>query len=209
MTQTGFQTQNAFRAAGIDFTLVTANQYLVKSQIVYPTRSPRSISLGGRPIPVATADEIKTVSFYKIPRPRLHDYFPKVWLFESVMVTNGGFEKSLTVPDGLNSWEANAVWFLGNRGLWAPVSKPSLISRMSFFVEFTTPTVVRRDEILHLTITIFLRPEENAADRTCYEVELNVKLDPKDWRIVGASVFLLVSVLPKMDNKLRKVSDFR
>ncbi|VDL65184.1 unnamed protein product [Hymenolepis diminuta] len=61
---------------------------------------------------------------------------------------------------------------------------------MLFFLEFTTPIVVRRGETHHLPITIFLRPEEeNTADRTCYEVEVNMKSDSKDWRIVGASVF--------------------
>ncbi|VUZ43188.1 unnamed protein product, partial [Hymenolepis diminuta] len=187
--------ESAYRAAGIDFTHITSKQDLIKPIIICPMYSARMGVLEDHSGPLRMANkevmmnEVEVASLDAVPKPRLRDFFPEIWLFESVMLTNRSFEKSLTVPDSLTSWEANAVCFLSDRGLWAPALKPTLTVRMPFFVEFAPPIVVRRGEILHLPITIFLHPDENPGSRTCYEVEVKVKSDPKDWRMVGASVF--------------------
>ncbi|KAL5104601.1 Alpha-1-macroglobulin [Taenia crassiceps] len=148
-------------------------------------------------------------------KPRLRDYFPEVWLFETVRLSNAGFSKSLTVPDALTTWEANAVCFTAEKGLWMPVKKPKLTVQMPFFVEFTPPLVARRGEVLHLPISVFAYPEAttnphmatmpttakavhhswtgngNSTDvpQTCYEVGVGVDKDSRDWRVVGVAAF--------------------
>ncbi|VDN96091.1 unnamed protein product [Rodentolepis nana] len=183
--------EDAYRAAGIDFTLVTSNKDLIKPLIVCPMYS--ETSFGGPQLRSSSSlvepPSPKLTSKDAVSTPRLRDFFPEIWLFEPAVLTNGSFEKSLTVPDSLTSWEANAVCLLGDRGLWAPVSKPTLTVRMPFFVEFAPPLVARRGETLHLPITIFLHPNENAGNRICYEVEVSMQSDPEDWRIVGATTF--------------------
>ncbi|VDN98298.1 unnamed protein product [Rodentolepis nana] len=180
--------EDAYRAAGIDLIPVTSNKDLAEPLGACPTITNR---FGGaddterRVKPKSNESGSKDAA----PTPRLRDFFPEIWLFEPAVLTNGSFEKSLTVPDSLTSWEANAVCLLGDRGLWAPVSKPTLTVRMPFFVEFAPPLVARRGETLHLPITIFLHPNENASNRICYEVEVSMQSDPEDWRIVGATTF--------------------
>ncbi|EUB63161.1 C3 and PZP-like alpha-2-macroglobulin domain-containing protein 8 [Echinococcus granulosus] len=124
------------------------------------------------------------------------------------MLTNARLNKSLTVPDTLTAWEANAVCFTTDRGLWMPVKKPQLTVRMPFFVEFAPPLMARRGELLHLPISVFVYPETattptttntskglggdgggTVTPRTCYEVEVSVETDLQDWRVVGIASF--------------------
>uniref|UniRef100_A0A5K3G1C3 A2M domain-containing protein n=2 Tax=Mesocestoides corti TaxID=53468 RepID=A0A5K3G1C3_MESCO len=105
-------------------------------------------------------------------------------------MTNTGFSRSLTVPDSLTSWEANAVCFTKDRGLWMPENKPLLTVSMPFFIEFTPPLVARRGEILHLPVSVFVYPPtHNVTSKQCYEVDVGLEVDPQDWRMIGASEF--------------------
>ncbi|KAL5967283.1 Alpha-2-macroglobulin [Taenia solium] len=133
---------------------------------------------------------------------RLRDFFPEVWLFETARLTNGRLKKSLTVPDTLTTWEANAVCLTADKGLWMTVKKPQLTVTMPFFVEFAPPLMARRGEVLHLPLSVFVYPEtttgfggsddgagSNGVPRTCYEVEVGVDTDWRDWRVVGVAAF--------------------
>ena len=133
---------------------------------------------------------------------RLRDFFPEVWVFDTANLTDSSLNKSLTVPDTLTTWEANAVCFTPDAGLWMPSQKPHITVKMPFFVEFAPPVVARRNEILHLTVSVFVYPEDTVTStsqmeggdasksrRTCYEVEVGVETDPLDWRVVGAASF--------------------
>ncbi|VDK23336.1 unnamed protein product, partial [Taenia asiatica] len=133
---------------------------------------------------------------------RLRDFFPEVWLFETARLTNGRLKKSLTVPDTLTTWEANAVCFTADKGLWMTVKKPQLTVTMPFFVEFAPPLMARRGEVLHLPLSVFVYPETTTGfggsddgggskglPRTCYEVEVGVDTDSRDWRVVGVAAF--------------------
>ncbi|VDK23335.1 unnamed protein product [Taenia asiatica] len=141
---------------------------------------------------------------------RIRDFFPEVWLFETARLTNASLNKSLTAPDTLTTWEANALCFTTEKGLWTPVRKPQLTVRMPFFVEFTPPQVARRGELLHLPVSVFVHPQTTAnttasttkawggdgggnsssgVPRTCYEVNMGVETNSRDWRVVGVSSF--------------------
>eukprot|EP00108_Taenia_solium_P005127 TsM_001177100 transcript=TsM_001177100 gene=TsM_001177100 len=192
-------TKDAYHAAGIDFTMFTPKEEPIEPVIVCPMYSigKNSVESGSnRHEYLMNSNRVAIVD----TKPRLRDFFPEVWLFETAKMTNGNLNKSLISPDTLTTWEANAVCFTSDKGLWMPAKKPQLTVRMPFFVEFAPPLMARRGEVLHLPISVFVYPETttktkawggdgNATPRTCYEVEVSVETDSRDWRVVGVAAF--------------------
>ncbi|KAH9281787.1 Alpha-2-macroglobulin-like protein 1 [Echinococcus granulosus] len=200
-------TERAYRAVGIDFAMLAPKEESIEPMIVCPLYLSGGNIMEDRSnkhVYYLNSNEEAIVE----TKPRLRDFFPEVWLFETAMLTNARLNKSLTVPDTLTAWEANAVCFTTDRGLWMPVKKPQLTVRMPFFVEFAPPLMARRGELLHLPISVFVYPETattptttntskglggdgggTVTPRTCYEVEVSVETDLQDWRVVGIASF--------------------
>ncbi|VDK23715.1 unnamed protein product [Taenia asiatica] len=225
-------TEDAYQAAGMDFILVSPKSKMYTprycSSMIYFTNAPSRMPLMGPigpmgPLAAYRFDFVKgDISHHRkkslIRIPRVRDFFPEVWLFETAKLTNGNLNKSLIVPDTLTTWEANAVCFTAKRGLWMPLKKSQLTVRMPFFVEFAPPLMARRGEVLHLPISVFVYPETTTnpatitmtdttkadhepgvgvyggvggkgVQRTCYEVEMSVETNLQDWQVVGATAF--------------------
>ncbi|EUB63193.1 Murinoglobulin-2 [Echinococcus granulosus] len=219
-------TEDAYRAAGIELITISPKSKTHKPTycpfLIEPTYAPLRGHIMGPmgPTGARQSDPVKDgVSRYQektqIGIPRIRDFFPEVWLFETAKVTDACLKKSLTVPDTLTTWEANAVCLTTESGLWMSMKKPQLTVRMPFFVEFAPPLMARRGEVLHLPISVFVYPESTTSPtmtnatkatyqsgvdvdggvggrrtpRTCYEVEVGVETDSRDWQAVGVAAF--------------------
>ncbi|KAL5106065.1 Alpha-2-macroglobulin-like protein 1 [Taenia crassiceps] len=195
-------TEDAYHSAGIDFTMFTPKMESIKPVTVCPMYNIAANSVEGRSNRRGYVVSSNRVAIADT-RPRLRDFFPEVWLFETADLTKGHLNMSLTAPDTLTTWEANVVCFTAEKGLWMPVKKPTLTVQMPFFVEFVPPLMARRREVLHLPISVFVYPDTTTATttkawggvggsanpRTCYEVEVSVETDSRDWRVVGVAAF--------------------
>nr|CAH8833997.1 unnamed protein product [Trichobilharzia regenti] len=147
-------------------------------------------------------------------KPRLRDFFPEVWLFQVLPITDlqisdqvdekakkidisginesRGIKLNLTVPDTITSWRASAYCTTKLNGLW--FGEPQTITvNMPFYLEITPPKEMKRGEILHIPVSMFildrkyLQKPENFNFSECYDVLLDVQVNNDDWLVVGAT----------------------
>ncbi|VDM35790.1 unnamed protein product [Hydatigera taeniaeformis] len=216
-------TKDAYRAAGMDFVLLSPKSSMYTPRycpwVFYSTHAPRKIPFLGPIGPMGPPDpgrqnrKESDTSHYQKPTqdtiPLIRDFFPEVWLFETVKLIGGSLTKSLIVPDTLTTWETNAVCITAKKGLWMPIEKPKLTVQMPFFVDFTPPLMARRGEVLHLPVSVFVYPTTTtrstaitkttttitahkpgiSTQRICYEVEVSLETGLRDWRAIGATAF--------------------
>ncbi|CAI2722540.1 unnamed protein product [Schistosoma spindalis] len=175
----------------------------------------------------------QTVSLRKdlhnIMKPRLRDFFPEVWLFDVIPITNlpinnaaaaadgddddddddnendtefkqintlKGIELNLTVPDTITSWRASAYCTTKENGLW--ISEPQILTvTMPFYTEITLPKEMKRGEILHIPISIFildrkyLNPTNDHFNQIeCYETIVKIQLNNTEWLITTSNEFI-------------------
>ncbi|CAL8107505.1 unnamed protein product [Calicophoron daubneyi] len=155
--------------------------------------------------PIKLDSPSKPVFSAKVPKepPRLRDFFPEVWMFDVYPITNiastpeqkqYGVKRPLTVPDSITKWRASTFCTTSSNGLWIP-SPQSITVNMPFFVEITLPKQVKRGEILHLPISVFILSDEYLSDGAentsgrCYEVSVRTQLREEDWVRVGTGEY--------------------
>ncbi|CAH8431554.1 unnamed protein product [Schistosoma guineensis] len=155
---------------------------------------------------------------HHIMKPRLRDFFPEVWLFDVIPITNlpindannendiknmefkqmntlKGIELNLTVPDTITSWRASAYCTTKQNGLW--IGEPQILTvTMPFYIEITLPKEMKRGEILHIPISIFivdrkyLNPIHNHLNQTeCYATIMRIQLNNTEWLITTSNEF--------------------
>lgn len=177
-------------------------------------------------------------------KPRLRDFFPEVWLFDVMPITNlqnndaddynendienTGFnetnklkdiELNLTVPDTITSWRASAYCTTKENGLW--IGEPQILTvTMPFYTEITLPKEMKRGEILHIPISVFvldrkyLNPTDDNFNKTeCYETSVRIQVNNSEWLITtsneftnclcsGQKITYLVGLLPQQLGQL-------
>lgn len=189
-------TEDAFRAADIEFVQVLSKRKVANSegfpldcsysgflgQLAIEGPSPASEFPGTDPVKGGISQYMKKVS-------RSLDRLPEVLLFEAVSLREGSFNKSLTVPSGLNTWEVNAFCFTGDRGIWIPKVKSNFATQMPFYINFAPPISVRRNEILHLKINIVTTVSRiDSFKFNCYDLNVSVEVDSQYLQIIGSSL---------------------
>ncbi|TPP64402.1 hypothetical protein FGIG_03998 [Fasciola gigantica] len=206
--------EKSFRAAGLRLMSTTETDliqpvpcpyaYFAEQRSVNSVMDSVPIELGlpaARGVPILKSTDTKSPPF--IPKPRLRDFFPEVWLFdyypiqwydatnqpgEQNFLTGGHVRQTLTVPDTITSWRANAFCTTASNGLWIP--KPAeMITSMPFFVEITLPNQVKRGEILYLPISVFASPTNESGLSDCMTVSVSAQLDSDNWSVIGGHVF--------------------
>ncbi|VDQ05656.1 unnamed protein product [Trichobilharzia regenti] len=125
-------------------------------------------------------------------KPRLRDFFPEVWLFQVLPITdlqisdqvdekakktdtneinesrgiklNLTVPDTITIPDTITSWRASAYCTTKLNGLW--FGEPQTITvNMPFYLEITPPKEMKRGEILHIPVSV--QHETTISDIIC------------------------------------------
>ncbi|KAK4473284.1 hypothetical protein MN116_004452 [Schistosoma mekongi] len=160
-------------------------------------------------------------------KPRLRDFFPEVWLFDVIPITDqlinnavddnnnnnnndsnvqtvvfnktnipNGIELNLTVPDTITSWRASAYCTTKENGLW--FGEPQTLTvTMPFYAEITLPKEMKRGEILHIPISVFILDRKylkiiNNNENTtteCYEVFVKLHVNDTEWSVTTSNHF--------------------
>ncbi|TNN19570.1 Alpha-2-macroglobulin-like protein [Schistosoma japonicum] len=166
-------------------------------------------------------------ALYKGPnnviKPRLRDFFPEVWFFDVIAITDrliksggddnnigsnvqmvvfnetnkaNGIELNLTVPDTITSWRASAYCTTKENGLW--FGEPQTLTvTMPFYAEITLPKEMKRGEILHIPISVFILDRkylkvinDNQNTTTeCYEIFVKLHVNDSEWSITTSNHF--------------------
>ncbi|VDL62314.1 unnamed protein product [Hymenolepis diminuta] len=188
-------TEDAFRAADIECVQVLSKRKVSNSER-FPLDCSYSGFLGQLAIEGPSAasefpgtDPVKGgISRYMKKVPRSLDRLPEVLLFEAVSLREGSFNKSLTVPSGLNTWEVNAFCFTSDRDIWIPKVKANFTTQMPFYIDFSPPVSVKRNEILHLKINIVTTVSRiDSFKFNCYDLNVSVEVDSQYLQIIGSS----------------------
>ncbi|VDK40553.1 unnamed protein product, partial [Dibothriocephalus latus] len=193
-------TKAAFNAIGLSYLHTSPVKKSIERRIVCPMFGGpiyRRLAIsnavarkGGAegPVNASPPESVDAVS-----KPRLREFFPEVWLFDHVKLNQAGqYATQLTAPDSITSWEFTALCFTKDLGLWMPprLEPEAITVSLPFYVEFTPPVKAKRQEVLHLPVSVFMLSTNGGADeKTCYEVLVSVSVDPKDWQLIGTSEF--------------------
>ncbi|VDN42058.1 unnamed protein product, partial [Dibothriocephalus latus] len=177
-------TKATFDAIGLEFRHTGPFPRATEERIACPMFS---VNARG-PVDYSVEDSVDAVS-----KPRLREFFPEVWLFDHIRLDQAGqYATQLTAPDSITSWEFTALCFTKDLGLWMPprLEPEAITVSLPFFVEFTPPVKAKRQEVLHLPVSVFMLSANGGADKkACYEVLVSVSVDPKDWQLIGTSEF--------------------
>ncbi|CAH8429710.1 unnamed protein product [Schistosoma turkestanicum] len=221
-------TQEAFLAAG--FQLGSTYPEPIFANRIYPcpylafSNAVVMDSDGGVPprAPLPVAPRYK--SFRNTMKPRLRDFFPEVWLFDVIPLSDDtpaqinnadncneneikniesdGMNKlrsialNLTVPDTITTWRASAYCTTKQNGLW--IGQPQMLTvTMPFYAEITLPKEMKRGEIVHIPVSVFildrkyLHQSNDNSDVTneCYEISVQIEVDHNEWLITTSNVF--------------------
>ncbi|KAL5967286.1 Alpha-2-macroglobulin [Taenia solium] len=190
-------TEDAFHAAGMEVIPVLSQSKFhrvrgCEEEKIAPKSPSHTAAIDASAAPGLFVPHTRNASYSprrvetRIRPLRIRDFFPEVWLFETARLTNASLNKSLTAPDTLTTWEANALCFTKEKGLWTPVQKPQLAVRMPFFVETTANTTASTTKTWGGDGGGNSR---SGVPRTCYEVNMGVETNSRDWRVVGVSSF--------------------
>ncbi|KAL7061531.1 hypothetical protein AAHC03_035 [Spirometra sp. Aus1] len=186
-------TKAAFDAIGLDFIDSRPLRREIEEQIVCPLFATSTMLTSEMNLET----DIEPDAGRDIVKPRLRDFFPEVWLFDHVKLDQTGqYATLLTAPDSVTSWEFTALCFTHNLGLWMPprLQPETVTVALPFYVEFTPPVKAKRQEVIHLPISVFMLPHTSTSGATgekkaCYEVLLSVAVDRRDWQLIGTSEF--------------------
>nr|VZH92704.1 unnamed protein product [Spirometra erinaceieuropaei] len=186
-------TKAAFDAIGLEFLHTGPFKKSLEKRIICPMFS---VNARG-PVDDGIKDLAYPDSVDSISKPRLREFFPEVWLFDHIKLGQAGqYATQLTAPDSITRWEFTALCFTRNLGLWMParLEPETLTVSLPFYVEFTPPVKAKRQEVLHLPVSVFMLPHTStsgaADEKACYEVLVSVAVDRQDWQLVGSSEFV-------------------
>ncbi|CAH8824335.1 unnamed protein product [Trichobilharzia szidati] len=206
-------TQEAFQAAGFQIGSTYPETMLIHPVDACPQFSNPSISGVLYDMGIGN-NHVDPVSTQSPEKPRLRDFFPEVWLFRVLPITDlkishevdakatntdtseinksRGIQLSLTVPDTITSWRASAYCTTKSNGLWIGESQTVTVN-MPFYLEITPPKEMKRGEILHIPVSMFildtkyLQIPENSNLSECYEILVDVQVNNDDWLVVGTT----------------------
>nr|CAH8822138.1 unnamed protein product [Trichobilharzia regenti] len=212
-------TQEAFQAAGFQIGSTYPEAMLVHPVNVCPQFSQPSIpgvlfdtGMGNNNVGSQSLRLLKSIDVPE--KPRLRDFFPEVWLFQVLPITDlninheidakaknidtieinksRGIQLNLTVPDTITSWRASAYCTTKLNGLWIGESQTVTVNKL-FYLEITPPKEMKRGEILHIPVSMFildtkyLQLPENSNLSQCYEVFVDVQVNNDEWLVVGTT----------------------
>ncbi|VDK85058.1 unnamed protein product [Dibothriocephalus latus] len=201
-----YNTKTAFQAIGLNFMEFRPSGVQLENKVCEPDevdgQSMENISsshipefLGDFPDPFVS-NSLPTSVCNSLLKTRSQSLLPEVWLFEHVKLDQAGrFKTQLIAPNRITSWEFTALCFTPNLGIWMPRRpEPETVTiLLPFNVEFIPPMKVRRHEILHVPVSIFMLSQtsanKTADEKTCYEIIVSIAVDRKDWRLISSSNF--------------------
>ncbi|XP_051011620.1 ovostatin homolog [Acomys russatus] len=128
---------------------------------------------GGAPSASGFHDAIDSISHAKqATKEKFRSYFPKSWIWDFISVdSSGSANVSFLVPDSITQWEASAFCVNGDAGFGLS-PKASLQTSQPFFIDFSLPFSVVRNEQSDLVVTVF------SYLPTC--VEISVQLEASE-----------------------------
>nr|XP_009861615.2 C3 and PZP-like alpha-2-macroglobulin domain-containing protein 8 [Ciona intestinalis] len=102
---------------------------------------------------------------------RHRTFFPETWVWQCFNVSSNSENFTLTVPDSITTWQADAVSLNPNTGIG--ISKLQNIRAFkNFFVDFTIPYSAIRGEQVQIPLTVY------NYQNVCSEVNLTVLIPP-------------------------------